>query len=1152
MLTAPLKQTPEYKRLLAGMAGAKPAVVALFGMPPTARAQMLAALCEDTGRSALVVCAGEADATRFAEDAAVFGRRAEVFPARDYVLRPVEGQSHEYEYRRLAVLGNLVGGRTSVACAPVEAVLQYTTPKQEFCGNTLTVKQGMAISMDVLIERLFGAGYLRRFQVDGPGQFSVRGGIVDIYAPDMQKPHRLEFWGDEVDSIHSFDLVSQRREGAVKKIYLSPAREVLFGDTEAAARLLRTALSKAKPAYAEALADAMDGDLKALDAGTMPAAMDKYLALRYEKPATIFEYFDAPIVFLNEPSAVREAAKGVEFRFGEAFKGLLEEGVLAPGLDRFYEDTAYLLHETEKRHAVVCENFARTIPDLKLADTVNAQTHSLPPWGGEVSALADDLRPLTAQKYAVAVLAGTQRAAAALARDLAAAGFSAQAYHKEPPSLAPGSVGVFEGHLNAGADYPFAKFAVFTSRRHNAAAPQKARAKNKGLSSLSDITPGDYVVHQNHGIGVYAGIQRLDLQGVVKDYIKINYDKADTLYVPVTQLDLISRYTAPGDGERVKLSKLGGDAWNKTKSRVRKATQEMAKELIALYARRQQAQGYAFPEDNEWQRDFETRFEYDETADQLTSAAEIKKDMEKPHPMDRLLCGDVGVGKTEVALRAAFKCVMGGKQCALLAPTTLLAWQHYNTLLSRMEAFPVKVGMLSRFRTAKQQKETLRGLQSGSVDIVVGTHRLLSKDVRFHDLGLVIIDEEQRFGVKHKEKLKENFIGVDMLTLSATPIPRTLNMAMSGIRDLSTIEQPPIERQPVETFVLEYNDVILAEAMKKELARGGQVYYLHNRVDNIESTAAHVSQLVPGARVGIAHGKMTEEELNPVWQHLLNGEIDILVCTTLIETGIDVRNCNTLIIEDADRMGLAQLYQIRGRVGRSGRKAYAYFTFRRDKTLTDIAQKRLSAIREFTAFGSGFRIAMRDLQIRGAGSLLGHSQHGHMEAVGYDLYVKMLGQAIARAKGEPVQRDKSECLIDLRVDAYIPETYIADGPGRIEAYKRIAAIQTPEDAADVLDELIDRYGDPPPSVSDLVNVSLARVQATAVGVYEVTQKKDTLVLQVEQLDLRMIQGLLVAFNGRVVTGAGAKPYLSVTLQKEEKPLELLQSILRAMQDILKD
>jgi transcription-repair coupling factor (superfamily II helicase) len=467
-----------------------------------------------------------------------------------------------------------------------------------------------------------------------------------------------------------------------------------------------------------------------------------------------------------------------------------------------------------------------------------------------------------------------------------------------------------------------------------------------------------------------------------------------------------------------------------------------------------------------------------------------------------------------------------------------------------MEAFPVKVGLLSRFRTAKQQKETLRGLQAGGVDIVVGTHRLLSKDVRFHDLGLVIIDEEQRFGVRHKEKLKENFIGVDMLTLSATPIPRTLNMAMSGIRDMSTIEEPPIERQPVETFVLEYNEVILAEAMKKELARGGQVYYLHNRVDNIETTAARIAQLVPSARIGIAHGKMTEDELNPVWQQLLNGEIDILVCTTLIETGIDVRNCNTLIIEDADRMGLAQLYQIRGRVGRSGRKAYAYFTFRRDKSLSDIAQKRLSAIREFTAFGSGFRIAMRDLQIRGAGSLLGHSQHGHMEAVGYDLYVKMLSQAIAQAKGEPIQRDKSDCLIDLRVDAYIPESYISDGSNRIEAYKRIAAIQTPEDAADVLDELIDRYGDPPPSVSDLVNVSLARVLATLVGVYEVTQKKDVLTLSVEKLDLSMIRGLLSAFNGRVTAGAGAKPYLSITLRSGEKPLELVTSILRKMEEIL--
>lgn len=1146
MLTRPLKDTTEYKRLLSDVSGSAPAVTALFGMPPTARAQILAGLCEDTNRTSLVICAGEADATRLAEDLELFGQHAEVFPARDYVLRAVEGQNHEYEYRRLAVLGNLVGGRTKVVCTSAEAVMQYTTPRDEFCNNTLTVKRGDEMPLEDLITRLYGAGYLRRMQVDGPGQFSVRGGIVDIYAPEMKKPHRIEFWGDEVDSIHSFDLVTQRREAQVKKIHISPAREVLFGDTQQTAQILRTALAKAKPAYADALAKAMQNDLAALDAGTMPEAMDKYLALRYKKPATLFEYFEDPIIFLNEPSAVREAAKGVEFRSSEAEKGLLEEGVLAPGLDRFYEDTAYLLHETGKHVSIVCENFARTVPDLKLADTVTAQTHSLPPWSGEVSALSEELTPLIEQKYAVAVLAGTKRAAEALARDLESAGFSARAYQDDPSQLAPGTVGVFEGHLNAGADYPFAKFAIFTSRRHASSAPQKKKAKNKGLSSLSDIKPGDYVVHQNHGIGIYAGIQRLDMQGVVKDYIKINYDKADTLYVPVTQLDVISRYTAPGDSEHVKLSRLGGDAWNKTKSRVRKATQEMAKELIELYAHRQQAQGFAFPEDGEWQRDFEARFEYDETSDQLISAAEIKKDMENPHPMDRLLCGDVGVGKTEVALRAAFKCVMGGKQVAILVPTTILAWQHYTTVLSRMEAFPIKAGLLSRFATPKQQKETLRGLATGEVDIVVGTHKLLQKSVKFHDLGLVIIDEEQRFGVKHKEKLKENFIGVDMLTLSATPIPRTLNMAMSGLRDMSTIEEPPFERRPVETYVMEYDASVIAEALRRELDRGGQAYYIHNRIDTIDSCAAALAQQLPNARIATAHGRMDEATLSDVWQKLLDGEIDILVCTTLIETGVDVRNCNTLIIEDADYMGLAQLYQLRGRVGRSGRKAYAYFTFHRDKVLTDVAAKRLSAIREFTSFGSGFRIAMRDLQIRGAGNLLGQSQHGHMEAVGYEMYVKLLNQAIAAEKGETIKTDKSDCLIDITVDAYIPESYIPDPAGRIEAYKRIAAIADRADADDVLDELQDRYGDVPASAQGLIDISLIRVVAARLGIYEISQRADTLILYSDRLDLAAIKPLLHDMGRRLLVNASGKPYLSVRILPGEKPLDVMNAVFELM------
>ncbi len=1146
MYEALLKATPEYQKIAASFAGPGPA--ALFGLPPAGRVLLYAALQKDLGRTLCIVTPGEAEATHFAEDLKALGLAAAVFPPRDFMLRPVEGAGREYEYRRLSVLGELAGGRLQAVCVPAEALLQYTVPPDEFRANTLTLKPGTVYNRDTLIQRLFAAGYIRRSQVEGPGQFSVRGDIVDIYAPDMRAPARIEYWDDEIDSIFSFDLLTQRRDTALEKIHLSPAREVLFGDAAATAEALRAAQKKARGKHRAALEAAMSADLAQLDSGCVPEAMDKYYGLRYPSPATLLDHLSRPLFILDEVGGIRDAQKATEYRRGEELTGLLEEGVLCPGLDVLYQTMTDLVLAAQKQSTLLCENFLRGMNEFQLKDLINAEAHASPNWNGDLRTLTEDLGPLVEQGFAVALFAGTPKTAAALTRDLADKGYAVSMSRDVRPSK--GLVQVLPGHLHAGCSFPFARFAVLSSRRHGldeAAEQKKKRKKTKNaLTSLSDVKPGDYVVHQSHGIGMYAGIQRLEVQGAIKDYLKIQYSGADVLYVPVTQLDLLSRYTAPGDEEKVKLAKLGGAEWQRTRAKVKKATEEMAQELIELYARRRQAKGFAFPADGDWQQDFEARFAYDETDDQLSATAEIKQDMEKGWPMDRLLCGDVGVGKTEVALRAAFKCVMGGKQCAILAPTTLLAWQHYNTILSRMEAFPVQVGLLSRFRTAKQQKETLRGLQAGNVDIVVGTHRLLSKDVRFHDLGLVIIDEEQRFGVKHKEKLKENFIGVDMLTLSATPIPRTLNMAMSGIRDMSTIEEPPIERQPVETFVLEYNESILAEAIKKELARGGQVYYLHNRVDNIEATAARVSRMAPGARVGIAHGKMTEEELNPVWQHLLNGEIDVLVCTTLIETGIDVRNCNTLIIEDADRMGLAQLYQIRGRVGRSGRKAYAYFTFRRDKTLSDIAQKRLSAIREFTAFGSGFRIAMRDLQIRGAGSLLGHSQHGHMEAVGYDLYVKMLTEAIARAKGEPIHRDKSECLVDLRVDAYIPERYIPDGPGRIEAYRRIAAIQTPEDGADVLDELIDRYGDPPPSVSDLVSVSLVRVLATAVGVYEVTQKKDLLTLSLESLGLPMIRGLLIAFDGRVTAGAGAKPYLSVTLRPDEKPLELLQTILREM------
>ncbi len=1148
MLTLSIQNTPEYKRLSAAVQGT-PGATALFGLPPAARALVAAALARDTARPLLVITPGEAEATRFAADTATLGIPSAVYPARDFVLRNIEATTREYEYRRLEVLGRLVGGRVQLVAAPVEALLQRTLPKADFLAGTLTLKPGLTLPQNQLVETLFAAGYFRRSQVDGPGQFSIRGGIVDIYAPDMSLPARLEYWGDEIDSIHSFDLTTQRRENSIKKIYISPSREVLFGDPASAAAILRAALDAKKGPAKTKLATVVEGDLAMLDAGVLPEGMDKYLPLRYPAPASILDYMENPIVFFEEPSAIREEAKNVQFRAMESEKALLEEGVLAPGLTGYYEDPAWLFSVMDTRHTLLAENFARTLPDIRLKDTVSLPAHGQPPWPGDVATLTEELRPLIADGWFCAVLAGTPRAAAALARDLASAGFSVQEITAgKEPHPTPGMVAVLPGHLSAGAAYPSARFSLFTSRRQEEGKKQKPKRKGKGLSSLSDINPGDYVVHQNHGIGIYAGIQLLDLHGVVKDYLKISYDKADTLYVPVTQLDLLGRYTAPGDGEKVKLARLGGGEWAKTKARVRSATREMAKDLIELYARRQQAQGISFPPDTEWQRDFEARFEYDETPDQLVAASEIKKDMEKIHPMDRLLAGDVGVGKTEVALRAAFKCVMGGKQCAILVPTTILAWQHYNTILSRMEAFPVKAEMLSRFRTPKQQRDAIKGMAAGTVDIVVGTHRLLQKDIHFRDLGLLVVDEEQRFGVRHKEKLKETFVGVDTLTLSATPIPRTLNMALSGIRDMSTIEDPPTERQPVETYVMEYDASVIASAIKKELARAGQVYYLHNRVDTIENTAMKLRALVPGATIATAHGRMDEETLSRAWQQLLDGEIDILVCTTLIETGVDVRNCNTLIIEDADRMGLAQLYQIRGRVGRSGRKAYAYFTFRRDKVLTDIAAKRLSAIREFTSFGSGFRIAMRDLQIRGAGNLLGQSQSGHMEAVGYDLYVKMLNQAVAMARGETPPPDKSETLIDITVDAYIPERYIPDAAGRIEAYKKIAAIENQQDAADVLAELSDRYGPVTDSAKGLVDISLLRQLAAALGIYEVAQQKDTLLFYTDKLDLPALRPQLSTLGQKVLVNASAKPYLAARLLPGQRPLDLLHSVIAALQN----
>ena len=707
-----------------------------------------------------------------------------------------------------------------------------------------------------------------------------------------------------------------------------------------------------------------------------------------------------------------------------------------------------------------------------------------------------------------------------------------------------------EESLSGGFEYPGAKLALITrmkvasSKKRSGKRPENSRK----ISSIEDISPGDLVVHTLHGIGRFTGISKIETNGVIKDYITVQYAGADVLYVPVTQLDTVSKYIAPGDSDSVKLSKLGTQEWTRTRARIKKACKDMADELIALYAKRQVAKGFEFSPDNDWQAEFEERFEYEETADQLRSIDEIKSDMMRKIPMDRLLCGDVGFGKTEVALRAAMKCVLDSKQCAIMVPTTVLAWQHYQTALRRFAHFPVTIELLSRFRTQKEQKEIVKKLERGEIDIVIGTHRLVQNDIKFKDLGLLIIDEEQRFGVAHKEKLKEQYPSVDILTLSATPIPRTLNMAMSGIRDMSVIEEPPQDRYPVQTYVLEHQQGIIIQAIQKELRRGGQVYYIHNRIETLENCAYRLQQALPDARIGIAHGQMDEEKLSDIWKQLLEGEIDILVCTTIIETGVDVPNVNTLIIEDSDRFGLSQLYQLRGRVGRSNRRAYAYFTFRRGRVLTEVAAKRLEAIRELTQFGSGFKIAMRDLEIRGVGSILSAKQHGHMEAVGYDMYLRLLTEAIAEQKGETPPKAPEDCLVDISINAYIPEDYIEDLPLRIDAYRKIAQIQTAEDSEDVIDELIDRFGEPPKSVTGLIDVALLRNSASKNGVREISQKGEYInfFIRNESANLPGIMNVAKEYKGRIKVD-GANGVLSVRVQKGEPPMRVMKGVLGAMQ-----
>ena len=1148
-LLSALNDIPEYRSLLAAIDnGACPA--AFSGLSAVHRAHFAAGIRQELGRPVVVVCADEGEAERMARDlAALSGEEVRTLSAREFTFHNAAVVSRQYEHRRLSTLRALAAGECPLLVCTVESILQRTIPKTLLTQAAQVLRMGERHNLGELAGTLAAAGYTRCEQVEGVGQFALRGGILDFFSPAHPKPVRVEFFGDEIDAMGLFDPDTQRRIENLGAAEILPAAEVLpqftpggyGGLLEGLDRLISQAKRRKG---SETLVQTLEEDRERLAASTAFPAMDRYIALIYPVMATAADYFpEDAVVVLSESPRVAERGKSYLWQLGEDAKALMERGELAGELADFARTFEELTEVLADWPVCYLDAFTSSRYPQRPRTLLNLLTKQLPSYGASLETAVSDLAHYVSDGFRTVVLVSSEQRALnlqALLREQKMTTAVDFQLHELPGY---GKAVIAVGGLTAGMEYPVGRFAVLTEGQSLLGKKRRSKpvTNRQKLGSYADLSPGDLVVHEHHGVGRFLEMTKMTVDGVQRDYVKIAYAGADVLYVPATQLDLVSKYIGSGEDaqETRKLSRLGGTDWEKAKTRAKKAVKDLAKGLIQLYAERQRQPGFAFSPDSPWMKEFEDEFEYAETDDQLRCIAEIKQDMEQARPMDRLLCGDVGYGKTEVAFRAIMKCVLDGKQAAILVPTTVLARQHYLTAKQRFAKYPVEIDVVSRFRTQAQMKDTLRRLEQGGIDLLIGTHRLFQKDVKFKDLGLLVIDEEQRFGVQHKEKLKELSKQVDVLTLSATPIPRTLNMALSGIRDMSTLEEPPMDRQPVQTYVLEHDWGVLSDAMRRELERGGQVYYLHNRVETITRTAARIKEMLgEDVAVAVAHGKMSQEELNDVMTRMSDGEVDVLVCTTIIETGIDIANANTLIIEDADHMGLAQLHQIRGRVGRSTRRAYAYLTYRRGKVLTEVASKRLEAIREFAEFGSGFKIAMRDLEIRGAGNVLGPEQSGFLLSVGYDMYLKLLEEAVLEERGEKPERP-TECAADLSVAASIPDRYVPSPEQRMDLYRRIAAIRSEADADDVMDELIDRYGDPPRTVNNLISVALLRADAARNGISQIDQKGANLNFYLDQFDLQRVSALcgLEKYRSRLLFSAGERPYLALRLKKGEDALK---------------
>lgn len=1110
-LLAPLAELADYEEIRKNRTKEN-GMIQISGCVNTQKIHLLSGIGSGCGYK-LVVFSNEEKAKKAYEEYLLFGEETYLYPARDLLFYYADIKGKTLTNRRMEVLRAIAEKKKEepvTVITTMDAFLDGIISPDEIQKNRIHITGEDTVDLTKLEQDLTALGYERESQIEAPGQFAVRGGIIDVFPLAEEMPVRIELWGDEIDSIRMFDAKSQRSIENISEITIYPASENCFGNNGL---------------------------------------------------VSFLKYFpeNETLLFYDEPHRLQETAETVEAEYTESLKNRADAGMKEEGEEelRVFQ-TKDIISEMNRYSGIGLTTLESKCGLFKVRSVYTVQAKGVNPYNNSFELLTRDLKRLKRNGYRVVLLSGSRTRAKRLAEDLRDYDLSSFYSEDMQREVKPGEIMAAYGYASEGYEYPMLKFAVISeSDIFGRKKKKKKRKKYEGqrIQDFAELKPGDYVVHENHGIGVYKGIEKIEVEKIVKDYMKIVYAEGGVLYIPVAQMDLIQKY-AGADAKKPRLNKLGTIQWGKTKSQVKKAVQIVAKDLVELYAVRQQSEGFVYGPDTVWQKEFEEMFPFEETDDQLQAIEDTKHDMESKKIMDRLICGDVGYGKTEIAIRAAFKAVQEGKQVVCLVPTTILAQQHYNTFVQRLKEFPVRIDLLCRFRSAAEQKKTIEDTKKGFVDILVGTHRVLSKDVVFKDLGLLIIDEEQRFGVTHKEKIKKLKENIDVLTLTATPIPRTLHMSLIGIRDMSVLEEAPNERMPIQTYVMEYNDEMVREAITRELARDGQVYYVYNRVNDIADVAGRIQSLVPDANVAFAHGQMKERELEDIMYDFINGDIDVLVSTTIIETGLDIPNANTMIIQDADRFGLSQLYQLRGRVGRSNRMAYAFLLYQRDKLLKEVAEKRLSAIREFTDLGSGIKIAMRDLEIRGAGNLLGEAQSGHMEAVGYDLYCKMLNEAVRQLKGGP-EAETFTTLIDLNVDAYIPEYYIKNEYQKLDIYKRIAAIESEEELEDMTEELIDRFGDIPKKVQQLLVIASLKSLAHSVYVTAIEQKGEEIrftMYEKAKIDPSGIPKFLDSYKNDLIFRAEEPPYFLYCRKgrnKKSNTENVLDTVRRILEDLKK-